>query len=52
MALVKLCDICKKECENRRRYELIERGIFKDYKLDICCNCIDRIKKEIKENIK
>lgn len=50
MALVKICDICGKQCESRRRYELIEKGVFSNYTFDICCECINIIKKEIKKS--
>lgn len=52
MASVKVCDICGEICENRRRYELIEKGVFSKYVFDICCDCVDKIKSEIKEDKK
>ena len=48
MALVNVCDICGAIC-NLPNYELIHKGVLRDHSYDICKECIDRIKKEIKE---
>lgn len=52
MATVKLCDICGKQMkETAIEYELIKKytnlssGAVKEYKMDICKECIDEIEK-------
>lgn len=49
MAKVIKCDICGKECKEYAMYTLLEhRLILGSRKNDICYDCIDRIKEEIK----
>lgn len=48
MATKKFCDICGRECASSGRYELVYKCVLRQDKQDICYECVERIKREIK----
>jgi hypothetical protein len=45
-----LCDICNEECNRSGRYGLYYSCLFYDFKKqDICYDCIDKIRQDIKK---
>lgn len=52
MATKKICDICGKECSNSGRYELTYKCILRTCNVDICYECVETIKEDIKKGRK
>lgn len=48
MSNIKICDICEKQTIDNKRYEIIQHTLFGKCKLDICDDCIQEIKQQIK----
>jgi len=49
MSKIRICDICGKQTEESGRYELIYKCIVRIKQEDICVDCLQKLKDEIKK---
>lgn len=50
MAKAVLCDICGKVCNEYSRYEMVYKGVIRTETYDICYDCYNKFKQEIKNS--